>query len=333
MGRPMTETPSISIIVPAWNASKYLRRAVESVLATHYPKLEIIVVDDASTDDTWKVCNQIKQSFPAVIRLFQRSSREPRGAGAARNLGIEKSTGDYIAFLDADDWVYPWRFESAVRELSRYPTVDAVYGDYDIVCEEGHARDLFVSATVNQLPSNDGVSFSGYVDQGLWSTDTIFLRRSLFDKAGLFDVTFAIGQDVHLWYRMVLVGVIRKSEETRNIVAVFRHPGNRWIPGYRDSETRCRVLMSVWKWAASHCSEGKTDEVYWVWRKAWAAAVVSKIRYHDFSSARQLFCEAMRGLKWGEYWNALLYRELLIVLVASCRHGAGYWVHRKHTSS
>ena len=327
----MNEPATISVIIPAWNASKYLRRAVESLLATNYPRLEIVIVDDASTDDTWKECNRLQQESPVSVRIFQRSPVEVRGAGATRNFGIEKSTGEYMAFLDADDWVYPWRFESAVSELNRNPSVDAVYGDYDIVCAEGHERDLFVGSTANDLPSNDGVTFSEYVAHGLWQTDTILLRRSLLAKAGVFDVTFPIGQDVHLWYRMVLAGVVKKSEEARKIVAYFRHPGNRWIPGCRDSETRCRVLISVWQWADSHCPGGKADEVYRLWRTQWASAVVSKLRYHDFRGACQLFREVMSGLKWVEYGDTLLYRELLAVFIALCRHGGGYWVHGTRT--
>lgn len=115
--------PLVSVIIPAYNAERFLTRAMRSALAQTYPHLELIVVDDGSTDGT-----------AGIIRAFRDGrvrhlSQPNRGQGAARNLGIRASTGRYVTFLDADDVYLPQKVERQVGFLTTHPECEIVFCD------------------------------------------------------------------------------------------------------------------------------------------------------------------------------------------------------------
>jgi len=326
----MDKLRKISVIIPAWNATKFLWRAVESLAATNYSNLEVVIVDDASTDNTWMVCNEIQKRFPALVRIFQRPMSEVRGAAASRNLGIKMSTGEYVAFLDADDWVYPWRFEESVNILNTDPRVDAVYGECDVVYDDSHDSDLPVNKIANGHASNEGVSFSEFTKNNLWHTSAILLRRSLLAKTGLFDKSFPIGQDSHLWYKVILVGVLHSVKDPRSLSAYFRHSKNRYHPGNCHDLGRHAVeLISVWKWARGKGLWERADELYSVWRGTWAEHAILMARFHYFETCRKLVIGVMTGLSAREWFTIRLYKEIVRVVFSILRHGVGCWMHGK----
>ncbi|BAP29237.1 capsular polysaccharide biosynthesis protein CpsI [Chryseobacterium sp. StRB126] len=114
----------ISVIIPVYNAEKYISKAVESALQFD-EVYEIVLVEDQSPDNALQVCRELTQKHSRV-RLFQHPDQGNHGAGASRNLGIEKATGDFIAFLDADDYYLPNRFD-AEKELFKNPKVEGVF--------------------------------------------------------------------------------------------------------------------------------------------------------------------------------------------------------------
>lgn len=114
----------ISVIIPVYNAEKYISKAVESALQLS-DVYEVILVEDQSPDNALEVCRSLAQKYDRV-NLFQHPDLGNHGAGASRNLGIEKATGDFIAFLDADDYFLPNRF-TAEQELFKDPKIDGVF--------------------------------------------------------------------------------------------------------------------------------------------------------------------------------------------------------------
>ena len=114
----MTDAPLVSIIIPVYNVSAYLTQCLESVAGQTYQKLDIILIDDGSTDDSGSICDRFA-SCDARIRVFH---TENRGISAARNLGIEEARGEYIMFVDSDDWIelnaVETLLEAAVRNNS-----------------------------------------------------------------------------------------------------------------------------------------------------------------------------------------------------------------------
>ena len=114
----------ISVIIPVYNAAEFLEKAVQSAAQFDEVK-EVILIEDKSTDNSLEICQQLSSEIPKV-KLFQHPDRGNHGAGAARNLGIEKATSNFIAFLDADDYYLPNRFDSE-KEIFKDSKIDGVF--------------------------------------------------------------------------------------------------------------------------------------------------------------------------------------------------------------
>ncbi len=106
---PATTCPLISVIIPCYNHGAYLPEAFASIWQQDYPAVEIVVVDDGSTDTT----REVAQHYPAVKYVYQAN----QGLSAARNTGLTHSTGQYLVFLDADDWLLPGALTTNARYL------------------------------------------------------------------------------------------------------------------------------------------------------------------------------------------------------------------------
>jgi glycosyltransferase involved in cell wall biosynthesis len=171
--------PKISVVIPAYNAERYLREALESVLAQHYPALEILVIDDGSADGT----AGIAQSIPSVRYVRQ----ENAGAAAARNHGVRLAEGEWIAFLDADDlWAEEklgWQSQVLREKLG----IDIVLG----LVEQFISPELDAKAAARiQCPPG---SQPGYL------TSAMLLRKASFERVGGFDTKLSVGEFID-WY-------------------------------------------------------------------------------------------------------------------------------------
>ena len=121
-------TPLVTIIIPAYNAAPRLRSCLQSCLQQTYPHLEILLVDNGSTDNTVQIAQTIAHSTPRPIQILHCSQR---GANAARNFGFTHAQGDYIQWLDADDDLAPDKIECQLLALAHQPEADIAYGDWD----------------------------------------------------------------------------------------------------------------------------------------------------------------------------------------------------------
>ncbi len=118
------DQPLVSVIIPAWNAERWITETVASALNQTWKKLEVIVVDDGSSDSTARV---VEESFPSVRVICQANS----GQAAARNTGVEAAKGDFLAFLDADDVWLPEKIEAQMRIILTDPSISLVFCDYE----------------------------------------------------------------------------------------------------------------------------------------------------------------------------------------------------------
>lgn len=123
----------ISVVLPVYNGRRYLREAVDSVLAQALAPSELVIVDDGSSDGSTELLAGTEAPFP--IRILR---QENAGQSAARNLGIRESSGDLIAFLDQDDRWYPDHLAALSKALQRGPTIAWAYSDFDEIDGEGH---------------------------------------------------------------------------------------------------------------------------------------------------------------------------------------------------
>ncbi len=120
--------PLISVIIPVYNVEKYLRRCVDSVLAQTYPNIEIILVNDGSSDNSQAICEEYARTQPTVRALKKTNG----GQSSARNFGLNSAWGKYIGFVDSDDWIEPDMFEYLFKMITQYEA-DASQVEYELV--------------------------------------------------------------------------------------------------------------------------------------------------------------------------------------------------------
>jgi glycosyltransferase involved in cell wall biosynthesis len=186
--------PLVSVLLPVFNRAGWVGRAIESVLAQTHPAVELIVVDDGSTDET-----------PAVIRGFSdkvRMLRQPNlGPYAARNLALGHARGDLVAFMDSDDRWHPDKLARQLPLLAR-PAVGLVYADAALV-EGGPdaARPLGRSAFANTLPARGRV-LEAFVRGNFVPTCTVLARRQCLEEIGGFESGSRLSADYLAWYRI-----------------------------------------------------------------------------------------------------------------------------------
>ncbi len=142
MSNAFNSLPLVSVVITTYNYAVYLPRAIDSVLMQTYPNVEVIVIDDGSTDDAASVIPS-----HALVKYFY---QENRGLSAARNNGIKKSKGDYVVFLDADDWLEPDAIENNLAVLIHHPTVAFISGSYYLFrVETGLVEEMKISVNDN----------------------------------------------------------------------------------------------------------------------------------------------------------------------------------------
>jgi len=182
--------PQVSVIIPTYNAARYLSDAIDSVLAQTYDEFEIIVVDDGSTDETPGVVNKYDSR---VCYLSQQNA----GVAAARNRGISESKGKYIAFLDADDTWFPNKLEKQMAVLAASEGSRVCYSAFLEVTQDlspvGVRRSLRHSSAIEDLLLRGNV---------IGSICTVVAERELFEKLGGFDATLSQCADWDMWVRM-----------------------------------------------------------------------------------------------------------------------------------
>lgn len=129
----MEKKPLISVIVPVYNVEEYLPRCVDSILAQTYENLEIILVDDGTKDNAGLICDQYAQK-DARIKVIHKTNG---GLSSARNAGIDIAQGDYLAFVDSDDWIEPDAYEVMLTAARKYDVKLVCAGRYDMDGEQG----------------------------------------------------------------------------------------------------------------------------------------------------------------------------------------------------
>ena len=175
----MSSEPLVSVIIPSYNRENSIIRSVDSVLKQTYQNIELIVVDDGSTDSTVNLLNEIKDSRLRVLEL-----KSNAGASAARNAGIKIAKGSYIAFHDSDD---VWVLDKLKTQLDLIegtgPDVGMVYSAYDVIYEDG--KKITIPSKTSEKLSGD---LSGLLSKyNVVGTPTMLVKSEVFKNVGMFD--------------------------------------------------------------------------------------------------------------------------------------------------
>lgn len=190
--------PRVSVVIPTFNCATYLPSAIDSVLNQSFNDFEILVVDDGSTDGT---IDRLRQYAKHIHYVYQ----ENAGASAARNRALSLSTGEYIAYLDADDVWYPTKLERQIAFLDTNKEYGLVHSDVSVIDEQDEIiHRQFNSETARSVPQ--GSCMLELLQHSHIQTLTVVERRDCFQKVGGFDDRIPIAQDYLHWIMIALEG-------------------------------------------------------------------------------------------------------------------------------
>lgn len=181
----------VSIVIPVYNDERYIQESVESALNQDYENLEVIVVDDGSTDAT----PEILKEFGERIRYIR---QENQGTAAALNNGIRHAKGSLIAWLSSDDLFLPGKIKHQVRKFQEEPFLALVYTDWIMIDSQG--REL----KVVRSPCPPPESFAIEMLRGNFiNGSSVLIRRDCFEKVGYFDEALLTDSDGDMWFRLL----------------------------------------------------------------------------------------------------------------------------------
>jgi len=185
----MNSGPKVSIIIPTYNQSQYLEEAIESVLNQTYKNIEIIIVDDGSTDNT----SEVVKSFDNKIIYIQQKNK---GASGARNTGIKKANGQYIAFLDADDMWLKNKLEKQIEFIQNNPEIGLLgTGCYQMIDMSKMIHKKIFPAK-NEILQKDLIKYNPFIQS------SVMIKKDVFNHIDLYDEKFKESEDYDLWLRI-----------------------------------------------------------------------------------------------------------------------------------
>jgi glycosyltransferase involved in cell wall biosynthesis len=233
----MTEPPSISVIIPAWNSAGVIEQTLQSVQAQTFKNFEVIVVNDGSTDNTAATV----QRFCSVDSRFILITQPHSGVSVARNTAITHAHGEFIAFLDADDIWLPEKLARQIELFREDPRVNFTFTNFYMW--NGHCDPSPWYRDDRPLPDGDmshKLVFSVSHACGA-SMSTAMVRRKIFHTIGLFDPELTMGEDWDLWLRLAEHGLwVRGTHEP--LVRYRRWSGSKSNQKLKMAEANVRVL-------------------------------------------------------------------------------------------
>ena len=298
----MSTTPKVSVIIPAFNAARYIARTLDSILAQTYPDVEVIVIDDGSTDDT---AARVAAYAPRVQYAWQPNSG---GCSKPRNHGIARATGELLVFIDSDDLMAPHRIASEVDALMQHQEAQLVFSNYrdfddnrfDVI---GHfdTCPLLSALLESQQPGTDVVVLNPDVGAELLLTENFgssspMIRRSVLDAVGLYDETLKASEDFDLQYRVAEAGPIalipqvgwykrlHQSSMSSNHENILTHKilTRRRLRAHEADANRRRKLskmLGAFYWAFAYHETGRNNL-----RALWLGVI--SFRYRPFGNPK-----------------------------------------------
>jgi teichuronic acid biosynthesis glycosyltransferase TuaG len=237
--------PKVSVIIPAYNAEKYLKESVDSILNQNFKDLEVVVVNDASKDNTLKIANELRKKDKRVKVI---SYEKNKGRGGAVNVGFENAKGEYITFLDSDDLMYPERLEKQVKFMQAHSGIDMTYGNM-VIFQEGKDIKTYDAIEftkdpkkimqgfsklsmekLKQLPYASAIlnknSFTPAFKNEYIPVASVMFKRKIIDSGIKSDEDLKNSEDYDLWLQIVGAGYKLKK------VPIFtfryrKHPGQK----------------------------------------------------------------------------------------------------------
>lgn len=198
----INKKPLVSVIMPVYNAGEFLVGAIESILGQTYKNFELIIVNDASTDDSLKIISSYKKRFFGKIRVINLKKNLNRGGDVCANLGFAKAKGEFIARMDADDIAVPVRLEKQVNFLLRHPKYALVGSNAFVINKEGEITGEKIVPSLHKEILKEFFVFNPLIHP------TVMIRRSvLIGKKELYEIKYNANNDYLTFFKLITSGL------------------------------------------------------------------------------------------------------------------------------
>ena len=213
----------VSVIIPLYNEEKYILDCINSVINQTYKNIEIIVIDDKSTDNSLKLLKKIKDNRIKIIEL-----NENKGVSNARNKGIEEATGDYLCFIDSDDFWVKYKIE---KQLKFIENKEFIYSDYMYTKSNGE--------TIKKVSVPKCLTYKQALKNTCIFTSTVMFDMSKINKEDLYMPNLQIGEDTYVWWNILKKGITAYG--MNEVLAYYR------IKGKSLSSNKFKAVICAWK--------------------------------------------------------------------------------------
>ncbi|MCK9415096.1 MAG: glycosyltransferase [Candidatus Dojkabacteria bacterium] len=244
----MESKPLVSVVIPVHNGEKYIKESIDSCLNQDYPNIEIIVVDDKSTDGTLNILREYEDRIRVI------PVEKQNGLGNVINIGIRASKGQYIARMDADDVMYPSRISKQVEYLQSNPNCVAVGGQIDIIDKDGKIVDYRKYA----LEDKD-IKRNRFLHQP-FAHPAVMLRKSTLEEVGLYPEDMWKVEDVKLFLILSTKGEFHNIKDT-----VLKYRVTFQTESQAKMVDHFKKTNEVRKWAIRELDIKPTFREYIIW--------------------------------------------------------------------
>lgn len=307
----MHDHPLVSVILIFLNAEKYIQEAIDSVLVQTYECWELLLIDDGSTDRSTEIAQKYVAEYPKRLRYLEHPDHQNLGMSAARNLGIQNTKGEFIAFLDSDDYWLPNRLESHVGVLDAFSDVGMLYGSAKYWYSwTGHpqdrARDFVPELRVRKNTLFQGPELLPLLLDGkaeVPCTCSILVRREIMQKIGGFEESFrGMYEDQALYAKICLYAPVLATDDC---LAWYRqHSNSNYSNAIHSGQThvlRYRFL----KWLETYCHEKRVQD-----KRVWVA-VRRQLWLYDSGSRQKVPGLAQNSIRWIKKWILRVEEQVL----------------------
>jgi glycosyltransferase involved in cell wall biosynthesis len=261
----------VSVTIPVYKAAEFVQQAVESALAQPQTA-EVILVEDHSADNSWEVCKALAAKYDKV-HLYRHPDGKNHGCSASRNLAVQKSSCEYIAFLDADDFYLPNRFTTAEQMFEADPKLEGVYEAVGMHVEDDVGRQRWLLAGKSVIPLETITEhvppeelFSALVvgGKGHFVICGLVLKRNVFEKTGYFDSVLPLHMDEVLFIKLAALAKLMPGRLDEPVAEYRIHGRNRFsAPRPPSNVFRWKLIFwkTVWFWSREHVDTTRQREV------------------------------------------------------------------------
>lgn len=286
-------SPLVSVIIPAYNCSDTVQKTLNSVLEQDYPAIEILVINDGSTDNT----RTLLESYSHKIKIID---QENSGSAVSRSKGIQAASGKYIAFIDADDLWVSWKISTQVSYLENNPDVGMIYNAWVLISNDPDSAMLPKAKPDDNLLQKVDENLSGYLYTQLLMecvvhTSAVVMLKQVCLDVGDFDSTLRRGQDYDYWLRVSRLAKIVKLASVLSAYRIHEASITHQVPSINYEAQLLTKAVSLY---------GLTDQV--------GKQIPLKVMNKHFAKSWAGFC-------WSNY-HAGNYKRTLLSAIKIIRH-------------